>query len=380
MPTYIDVHVLQSVPPSNLNRDDSGSPKQAMYGGARRARVSSQAWKRAARSFLADGVPEVDQATRTTRIAAVLTERLRRAAPDLADEMAAALATKLLEPLGIKPGKKDDKTAYLLFFGRGQLDALVEAVAPRAAELAELDAKNLTKELGDLSVENLLATGHPLDVALFGRMVADLPTLNVDAATQVAHAISTHAVEIEFDYFTAVDDEQQRSDEEGAGAAMIGTVEFNSATLYRFATVGLDQLVENLGAADTVVADGVVRFVDAFVQSMPTGKQNTFAALTKPDLVLVCVRDDQPVNFVSAFERPVWSRNGYLPESAKKLADEYTESTNRWGNVPLLTAVCMSGSAAQGAGDAFGVNSTMQELLDGIGSAVSARLETQEAS
>ena len=120
-----------------------------------------------------------------------------------------------------------------MFIGDSQLDALVDLVADHAAELAALDDEPLQKQVRELPTAEVLAHGHPLDVALFGRMVADLPMLNVDAATQVAHAISTHPVTIEFDYFTAVDDAKKR--EESVGAGMIGTVEFNSATLYRFA-------------------------------------------------------------------------------------------------------------------------------------------------
>lgn len=376
MPTYIDVHVLQSVPPSNLNRDDSGSPKQALYGGARRARVSSQAWKRAMRTRLADGLPREDGSTRTKRISGILTERLRTAVPDLSDEDAARIVTSVLKPLGIAKGKKDADTAYLLFFGRRQLDGIVESIVPRVSELAELSDADLEAEMKELSIEKELMTGHPLDVALFGRMVADLASLNIDAATQVAHAISTHSVETEFDYFTALDDEQARSDEEGAGAAMIGTVEFNSATLYRYASLGLDQLVDNLGVTDETVVDGAVRFVDAFVQSMPTGKQNSFAARTRPDLVMVLVRDDQPVNLVSAFEEPVWSRRGYVKESAQRLMDAYRDSTGRWGNVPVLTAVSASNSAGQALGDDV-QNLGFDELLEALRSAVVGQLSVE---
>lgn len=376
MPTYIDVHVLQSVPPSNLNRDDSGSPKQALYGGARRARVSSQAWKRAMRTKLADGLPREDGSTRTKRISTILIDRLQQVDPDLSNEDAARIVTSVLKPLGIAKGKKEVDTAYLLFFGRRQLDGIVEAIAPRVTELVELSDADLEAEMKELSIQKELMTGHPLDVALFGRMVADLASLNVDAATQVAHAISTHPVETEFDYFTALDDEQQRSDEEGAGAAMIGTVEFNSATLYRYASLGLDQLVENLGTADETVVDGVVRFVDAFVQSMPTGKQNSFAALTQPELVMVLVRDDQPVNLVSAFEAPVWSRTGFAEESAERLMIAYRDSTTRWGTTPVLTAVSASSSVGEALGDDT-PNLGFGELLDAVRRAVTDQLAVE---
>lgn len=371
MPTYIDVHVLQSVPPSNLNRDDAGSPKQATYGGVRRARVSSQAWKRATRKLLADGVPETDRATRTKRISTMLAARLQERT-GLDGEQAQRLANAVLKPLGITAGKKETDTAYLLFFGRRQLDGMVDAVADRASELVALDDKALEGELKDLSVESHLMTGHPLDVALFGRMVADLPAINVDAATQVAHALSTHRVDIEFDYFTAVDDE--KTADEDAGAGMIGTVEFNSATLYRYATLGLEQLVDNLGGADENVADGVARFIDAFVRSMPTGHQNAFAHRTLPSLVLVTVRDDQPVNLVSAFERPVWAKDeGTVTASAKALIEEL-DAAGRWVAPPAVMVAAFQVGLGDEVGTALGDNHTLAELLDVVRSAVADRI------
>lgn len=333
-PTYVDVHVLQTVPPSNLNRDDAGSPKQAVYGGARRARVSSQAWKRATRTAFADRVESEQRATRTKKIAALLAARLSERT-GLDDEAAARVTTTLLAPLEIKPGKKAGDTAYLLFFGRSQLERLVDLVADDAQRLAGLDDKALAAELKDLPVKETLGTGHPMAVALFGRMVADIPELNVDAATQVAHAISTHPVEIEFDYYTAVDDENPK---EETGAAMIGTVEFNSATLYRFATVGLHQLLENLGGDIDASLQALAMFLETFVHSMPTGHQNTFAHRTAPSLVCVAVRENQPVNLVSAFESPVRSDCGIAGESAIRLAAEMKRTSELWDLAPLQVA------------------------------------------
>ena len=328
--TYVDIHILQTVPPSNLNRDDAGSPKQAIYGGTRRARVSSQAWKRAARTAFVEYVPADQLATRTKRISTLLANRLTER-NGLDAEQAARIATALLAPLKIKPGKKATDTAYLLFFGRPQLERLADLVADRATELAGLDDKDLGEELKDMPVKDVLGDGHPLDVALFGRMVADIPGLNVDAATQVAHALSTHPVEIEFDYFTAVDDENT----EDSGAGMIGTVEFNSATLYRFATVGMHQLADNLGGDIDATVTALEVFLNSFVCSMPTGHQNTFAHRTLPVLVSVAVRNDQPVNLVSAFESPVRATSGIAADSAVRLAAEMRTTNDLWGMAPV---------------------------------------------
>jgi CRISPR system Cascade subunit CasC len=362
---YIDVHILQTVPPANLNRDDQGNPKEAEFGGVRRARVSSQAWKRATRVAFADRIPVQDRATRTKKVAAELAERLA-GRTGLQPAPAERIAKSLLSPLGIKPGKKEGDTAYLLFFGRRQLEDIVDLVADQATELAALDDDALAGVVENLPVAEKFKTGHPIDVALFGRMVANIPSLNVDAATQVAHALSTHAVELEFDYYTAVDDENEK---EETGAGMIGTIGFNSATLYRYATVALHQLQENLGELDAALT-AVEVFVDAFARSMPTGHQNSFAHRTRPSLVAVVVRGDQPVNLVSAFEKPVTANDGIAAKSAEQLAREYTRATRQWGDTPAYVQVSHafdSGSeAADALAEAFGTPGTFPDLLAGL--------------
>lgn len=335
MRAYIDVHVLQTVPPSNLNRDDAGSPKQATYGGVRRSRVSSQAWKRASRRAFEERVDEAALGTRTRRISTLLAQRVA-ARGGLDAEAAARIANKLLADLEIKPGKKATETAYLLFFGRPQLERLIEPFADDLSRLAALDDTALGEALAGVSARAALGEGHPIDVALFGRMVADIPGLNVDAAAQVAHAISTHAVETEFDYYTAVDDENT---EDETGAGMIGTIEFSSSTLYRYATVGLHQLQENLADDVEATAEALRVFLNAFVTSMPTGYQNSFAHRTPPNLVSVVIRDDQPVNLVSAFESPVRAMGeGLVSASIQRFADELRTAAEIWGLRPVLVA------------------------------------------
>jgi CRISPR system Cascade subunit CasC len=320
---YVDVHVLQTVPPSNLNRDDAGSPKQAVYGGVRRARVSSQSWKRATRKGFAqrDGGGDVPLGTRTKRLRQMLEERFTASGATL--ETAEEWSKAALEALKLKDeGKGKKTTQYLLFFGLEQVDRLAELVSSELAAGRPLD---------DKQVQAVLSAGHPVDVALFGRMVADLGSLNVDAATQVAHALSTHAVDLEFDYFTAVDDQNEAGE---TGAGMIGTVEFTSATLYRFATVGVHQLRDNLDG-DTDAATAALRsFLRSFALSMPTGHENSFGHHTRPDLVTLVVRDDQPVNLVSAFEDPV-PAPGIVDTSVRRLASELDRG-RLWGDAPRL--------------------------------------------
>ncbi|MFH8491943.1 type I-E CRISPR-associated protein Cas7/Cse4/CasC [Streptomyces longisporoflavus] len=361
---YVDVHILQTVPPANLNRDDQGNPKEAFYGGTRRSRVSSQAWKRATRMHFTEHMPAHDLATRTRRVASALTSTLSQRT-GLAEEPAGRLADALLAPLKISAGRKKGDTAYLLFYGRRQLDNVAALVGDRAAELAALNDKELQGEIEQLPVAEQFSTGHTLDVALFGRMVADIAALRVDAAAQVAHALSTHSVTLEFDYFTAVDDRAEEEQETGAG--MIGTIGFNSATLYRYATVGLHQLRENL-ADDASAVQGIREFVTSFARSVPGGYRNSFAHQTLPSLVSVVVRADQPVNLVTAYERPVTPSAGIAAESARRLAEEHRTAIDAWGDAPAYTAICHAfrDETAQRLEEAFGPAVSFPHLLDGL--------------
>lgn len=344
-PLYVDVHVLQTVPPSNLNRDDAGSPKQAVYGGTRRARVSSQAWKRATRKGFADRVPAAELGTRTRALIPLLSRALQ--AEQFPAEDADRVANQTLDSLGLKVGKRETETQYLLFVGRTQINQVVAELVERRADLLGADEKSLKETITGLALTDRFSAGHPLDVALFGRMVADIPALNVDAATQVAHALSTHSVDTEFDYFTAVDDENERGD---TGAGMIGTVEFNSSTLYRYATVAVHQLQENLVEPDAVLK-ALGMFLECFVQSIPSGHQNSFAHHTAPNLAALVTRTDQPVNLVSAFEAPVTGRDGgIVSESQQRLAAELTTASRLWGLEPQQVAATYT---PQGDGEAL---------------------------
>lgn len=338
---YVDINILQTVPSSNINRDDSGSPKTAVYGGVTRARVSSQSWKRAVRqAFRETSKDEWLNSHRTKKAVQILAKRLLETDSSLTDEDEALGKSKsIFDAAGIK--SKLDKetgeylTGALLLVGNGQLNKLAE-FSKDHEELDEAD-KDLKKEL-----KKILNGNQSLDLALFGRMVADNPELNVDASAQVAHAISTHEIVPEFDYYTALDDDQVA---DNAGSAMIGTIEYNSATLYRYANVNMYELVHNIGR--DLAIKGLNLFIKDFVMSMPTGKQNTFANKTLPQYVMVAVRQDTPVNLVSAFEEPVRSRNGYINPSISKLEKEFTDSL-RFVQEPLLTEVITTKKSAVG--------------------------------
>lgn len=365
--TIVDIHILQTVPPSNLNRDDTGSPKTATYGGVRRARVSSQSWKRATRRDFKATLDRSDLGVRTRRVVELLRDEIRELAPEL-DDRAAELSSLTLHEV-LKP-KKEKLGEYLVFLSRHQIQALARAAVDAAA------ADDVSKALKEASVKSLADRDHSVDIALFGRMVADQADMNVDAAAQVAHAISVHPVETEFDYFTAVDDViEDRGEETGAG--MIGTVEFNSSTLYRYATIDANRLAENLG--DSVATQRAVEvFVQSFVRSMPSGKQNTFANRTLPEAVVVLVRDRQPINLVGAFETPVHEseRLGRVKRACDALRDEAVEIERAYGETPIAGWVTRVGEDTASLDD-VGTNVSFDELVSALGALVSTRLQEQ---
>lgn len=358
MSIYIDFHVLQTVPPSCVNRDDMGSPKTAVYGGAVRARVSSQAWKHVMREEFKKLFTEEELGLRTKNVVEMVEKGMIASGCDLDDKKRHELACDALKLAGInaKSAKKDEpeKAEALFFMSNKQAKAIAEHAI--SLDLKAKEAKDiLKKDLKD---------NPSVDIALFGRMAASDPTLNCDAAAQVAHAISTHAVQNEYDYFTAVDDFQE---EDNSGAGHLGTIEFNSSTLYRYATVNASELVKTLGADNT--AETVKKFGQAFICSMPTGKENTFANRTLPDAVYVTIRKDQPVNLCGAFETPIKrSMNGYAEESEKKLAEYAEKIYSRFAAEPVK-AFCI--------GDCFldkAESLPLNALLDALEKAVAAEI------
>lgn len=307
---YLDVHAIQNVPPSNINRDDVGSPKTALYGGVRRARVSSQAWKHAMRGLFSELLPAESLGVRTKLAQGIIATRIAELRPEYA-ERAQALANGVLTATGVKTTESDRAgpeagcavTQYLVFIANSELDSLAR-VAIGWAE-GGLDAEKPTAAMKK-QVSEVFHGVQAIDIALFGRMLADAPDLNTDASAQVAHAISVDPVTMEYDYFTAMDD---CAAEDNAGAAMIDSLGFDSSTLYRYATVDLSSLCGQLGSADAA-SRAAAAFVEAFTRSMPSGKMNTFANRTLPSALYVAIRDDQPVNAVSAFEEPVRAHEG----------------------------------------------------------------------
>ena len=373
--TIIDIHVIQTVPPSNLNRDDTGSPKTAIYGGQRRARVSSQAWKRATRQAFAGLLDDSELGVRTKRVVELLAQEITAQDAGLA-ERAVELATEVLTAAGItvKAPRKADalhEAEFLLFLSHRQVQNLAELAITAAHDAGE----------GKIAVDKKEARAradreHSVDVSLFGRMVANATDLNVDAAAQVAHALSVHAVDNEYDYFTAVDDHKNADDNEDAGAGMIGTVEFNSSTLYRYATVDVNRLQDNLGDAQAT-RRAVEAFVRAFVSSMPTGKQNTFANRTLPDAVLVVARETQSINLVGAFEEAIDAQTGRITEAIQRLTDHARDLHQAYDEQPVAAWAFGVGDKKVAPLSELAQRSTFDTTVTEVGTLVAGRLAAQ---
>jgi CRISPR system Cascade subunit CasC len=341
----IQIHILQNYAPANLNRDDTGAPKDAFFGGYRRGRISSQCLKRSIRksevfaaAFAADGL----LGTRTKKLHQLLAAELVHMNVD--DDARSDILARVAE-IGREsrkaPAQEETEeggdaepsvatevdTKQLIFIGCDEIPRL-------AAALLDLYRRHGPKEWNDpkkLKIDRITAElksealPRSVDIALFGRMTTSEAFEDVHAAVQVAHALSTHALAQEFDYYTAIDD---LSTEPGAG--MIGDVEFNSSTYYRYLNLHWEQLLDNLGQDRAVARRAALALLQAAATAQPTGKQNSFAALNLPDLVLVEISPSNlGVSYANAFVRPARATaETSLVEASVNALTDYMQRVN----------------------------------------------------
>ena len=438
MIVLVEVHILQNHAPSNLNRDDTGSPKEAIFGGYKRARISSQCLKRSIRkSDLFQGLfSQGMSSVRTRSLPAIIKTRLIDELDEILNKKEKERINGLIEIAahklkGIAKSEKKEKnsnsdetkkpkTAQTIFFRQEEIELIYDAVKQciywddslnvlldnikgkkdneakrtlaasdipqnlknainRFIEASEVDfdedveveeqeevevekkkKKTLFDKLKNFSLRHIspvtlakiagveINTQFPVDICLFGRMVTNPVFLDVEASCQFAHAISTHKVDHEFDYYTAMDDlERSTDDEAGAGADMIGDIEFNSACYYKYFNVHVEGLVDNLTGkafrrevsaqdekeARETATKAIRALIEAACSVSPSGKQNSFAAHQLPSLVWVELRDNNlPVSYANAFSFPVNPKvkDGLETESAKKLKEECESLTEMY--------------------------------------------------
>ncbi|MEV4679937.1 type I-E CRISPR-associated protein Cas7/Cse4/CasC [Streptomyces kurssanovii] len=337
---FIDIHIIQSVPFSNLNRDDTNSVKTVQYGNVLRTRVSSQSWKRAVRGVFEDRIGQA--ALRTRRIGERVTRLLaedREWPLDLAERAGAhtAAASSIKFELAKNPADTKQSTPNKVL-----TNAMVYVPETAVAELADLaeeyrealqEAKDIKKP-ADKSVlpadrvESVLRSRNGV-INLFGRMLAEVDNAGVDGAVQVAHALTTHETDVELDYFSAVDDVTATwGDQTGSGH--MGHTEFSAGTFYRYATIDLRDLTANIGENPSELRELTTAFLSAFILSLPQAKKNSTAPHTIPDLAHISVRADRPLSYAAAFERPVAaSGQGGYADASRATLSEYAEAANR---------------------------------------------------
>lgn len=377
---HLELHMLQSVPVACLNRDDLGSPKTAFFGGVQRARVSSQCWKRAVRELakeLRESRFKGFRSKNTTKRLLVFLEEeglpekeailganylftaLHSSKADENNEDSESSNESSTE-IDENDALEDSTKKSVLFFTTdvelrcfakhyimtGQ-NEILKPKQNKKGEIRQPKKENIVKAIKRVTQEALKELGNKHlsngeDIALFGRMTASLPHLNIEGASMFSHALSTHKVDNEIDFFSALDETQS---EDKSGAGMIGTLEFNAATYYRFAALNLDMLADDahLGSLTREERQDVVAtFVEATLKAMPGARKNSMNAHTLPSHVMCVLRDTgHPIQLVNAFEQAVWSPQGkgYMQASFDAMKKEYAELENTWG---LKAASCLT--------------------------------------
>lgn len=393
-PRFLDLHVVQTLPYNNVNRDDLGSPKSLTFGGTTRTRVSSQAWKRPVRLAVEEAIGQ--KALRTRRLPEqVFRELVGRGWPEDLAALAGAQVIRSTETkLALEKG--DRTTASLLF--------LPDSAAPALADIAEQHREVLAKALGKAAAGKPLLPKEALheilrsrngSIALFGRMLAEIPGAGVDGAVQVAHAFTTHATSVQADFFTAVDDVNQWA--EDAGSAHMNTGEFSTGVFYRYATLDLRDLAANVtsltssqdaAAASAETGGGAPRdletlrelttaFATAFLGTVPGAKKTSTAPHTHPDLVYVAVRPDRPLSLAAAFEEPVRAREHGWGLPSRQALSEYAARINRLLGTTDLPYAAHAGLDEKALAGLGAVASSYPELIAG---AVSAAFPARPAA
>ncbi|MFF1627425.1 type I-E CRISPR-associated protein Cas7/Cse4/CasC [Streptomyces sp. NPDC058272] len=346
---FVDIHVLQSVPFANLNRDDTNSVKTVQYGNTLRTRVSSQSWKRAIRNVFEDHIGQA--ALRTRRIGERVTRELEQRG--WTTELAQRAGGHAAAASGIKfELAKSSGDAKQTVPNKVLTNAMVYVPEAAVAELADLaeqhrddleSAKDIKKPadksiLPTREVEAVLRSRNGV-INLFGRMLAEIDDAGVDGAVQVAHALTTHETDVELDYFSAVDDVTAVWND-ATGSGHMGHAEFSAGTFYRYATLDLRDLVANIGGDPQAARELTAAFLASFITSLPQAKKNSTAPHTIPDLVHLSVRTDRPLSYAAAFEKPVQARaqGGFADVSRTQLADYAQAANTLLGTTGILTS------------------------------------------
>ncbi|MBQ3034127.1 MAG: type I-E CRISPR-associated protein Cas7/Cse4/CasC [Deferribacterales bacterium] len=311
---YVEYHIIQSFPVTCLNRDDVNSPKTAIVGGTTRARVSSQCWKRAVRMQMQE--LGVKLGIRSKKIHTLIEEECKNLGRD--DELARKSSEKIAKILA---------TDTLIFFSENEAKQFAKYLSDNNFNIDNKKDKTLLSEIEKVSKSCKFDGKDGLDIALFGRMVANSTDMNIEGAASFSHAISTHKIANEVDFFTALDDS---NNEDETGAGHMGTSEFNSATYYRYISLNLGVLAENLGGTEDI-AKAVETFTKALYLAIPTAKQNAMSGASPWDYARILVRKGQRMQ--ASFDEAVKSSNGFSKNSIEALDKFIEEKSNQAGSL-----------------------------------------------
>lgn len=314
---FLNLHVLISHSPSCLNRDDMNMQKSAVFGGARRIRISSQCLKRAIRcTWKTNGLPT---SLRSTITVDEIVKKLGNNYGKTGLYLAAMLEGKTdIKDIKNKKVDKHGRISTQIIPLESEEITIIERALHEAVDL-ENDTEIINKIKDVLGSLKRLPTR---DIAMFGRMASTKLLDEVEAAASVAHVITTHKVDSEIDWFTAMDDLREEAEESGAGH--LNTQEFGSGVFYRYACVDIDLLAENLNKSRSDALAFAADFAGLFATVVPTGKQKSFASYTVADYVLASF-SDMPLSAANAFEKPVSSRNGFMEPSVKAFEEYWTK-------------------------------------------------------
>jgi CRISPR system Cascade subunit CasC len=327
MTTFINIHAIQSIPPASLNNDDGGSPKTAVFGGVSRARVSSQAWKYAMRKHFAQNYGAQYIGCRTSQLPTEFENAVKAVRPKVDAKTLAKLTNSVVSVVDKVSASGEDEASVetsraMVFYSPAQLEALVEKA------VALIDGKS--KAFGSADVKAALVGKNTVDMALFGRMMIINPDISIEAAASVAHAIGVEKFIPQRDSFVSVDDSSEK-------VRFLGSQDFMASVLYRTASLDANILLRNLDGDKKLASAAVGAFIDAFIRSMPSGKQGSFASRTLPSLVVVTVSDDQPLSLASAFTSAIEGED-VVAQSASKMMATLDYYNSAFGE-PSLTAV-----------------------------------------
>lgn len=349
MSQFIQLHLLTSYPPANLNRDDLGRPKTAKMGGVDRLRVSSQSLKRTWRmSDLFQDALSGHIGTRTKRIGDGVYRKL--IAGGIEEKKAIEWAKQIAGQFGALKKDKDNPLNEL------EIEQLVHVSRAEQRGVNELVDKLITEQRAP-ETEELELLRHEetaADIALFGRMLASRPVFNTEAACQVAHAISVHPVVIEDDYFTAVDDLNDHS--EDAGAAHIGETGFAAGLFYSYVCINKSLLIDNLNGDEALANRAIRALTEAATKVAPEGKQNSFGSRAYASYVLAEKGAQQPRSLSVAFLRPIDQRRSddFATDAIAALSSQKRKFDQVYGD---CSDACYEMNAVEG-------NGKLVELLD----------------